>query len=1022
MTVTVGRYTFTSWLRKGIAASIRQLDNLASGVATVKERASVPVQIQVNGAPIAKDVPLLGPGDVIGMNPQMVVRTEPPPGIGNFEPNYLVFIELYDEDFLWRYTPASASGDKLRPWLALLVLAVGETPESSEFTFDVRRLPLPVVKVKVPAALPEPAQSWAWAHVHINEGHDNATEFEKFLQSLHSDDNPNHDKITCRLMSPRRLDANKAYRAFVVPAFETGRRAGLGRNDVGDADAQQPAWTGRPGEGEVELPVYYEWQFRTGKSEDFESLVKKLEPRLMDARVGIRDMDGTKPGFGMTNGTDLGDLPPGSPPQVIGLEGALRAPSTRSRPETVDVTRPFFADLASLVNLPEQLRQSGGTTPVVCPPIYGEHHALDHEIDPAGSGWLNQLNRDPRLRSAAGVGTVVVQKHQETYVARAWSQVQRILEANRRIQLTRYAMVVATRMHESFTAKLGPQALITHFAPLLKKVKGSPTTLAYQLGESNLSATAVNGAFRRVIRPRGAYFRRLYRADSSFSHVALVDDLNKGRLSAAPAKPIPADLLTVEDVAEKLKDSKLEPETIAHPGKAAEGVAAAPPRDDFAFVESDPVTPAVSQGRTSVRSVERATSSSSEALRFTETTTFTPSDKGKDSVEGENFRRAAISLGQRTAIEISGAARLPLDVDGAARTLISAIDPRVAFPKQLVGKVKFPFDPGWLLQPERLVPAMAYPDFEDPMYEKLRDLSSELFLPNLKLIPEDTLSVLETNPSFIEAYFTGLNHAFGQELLWREYPTDRRGSYFRQFWDTKGIIAEASSLRPEEVAERSKDILPLDRWTASSSLGEHANPGRPARPLALVIRGELFKKYPNTIVYAQRAHVARDAQNQPQPDRPPVLVDVQSDADMTQEIRFPIFRAEIPPDLRFFGFDLTVASARGAADPRQPGDDWGWFFVIQQLPGDPRFGMDLSFNRPDTSKPISWDDLAWDRFPADMTMVQPLVPPSNFVPAAPGESLGQWGKSAAEMANILYQKPVMIAVHAKEMLEKAVTP
>ena len=40
----------------------------------------------------------------------MVVRTEPLNRITNFEPNYLAFIEFYDEDFLWRYTPARANG------------------------------------------------------------------------------------------------------------------------------------------------------------------------------------------------------------------------------------------------------------------------------------------------------------------------------------------------------------------------------------------------------------------------------------------------------------------------------------------------------------------------------------------------------------------------------------------------------------------------------------------------------------------------------------------------------------------------------------------------------------------------------------------------------------------------------------------------------------------------------------------------------------------------------------------------
>ena len=40
----------------------------------------------------------------------MVVRTEPLNWITDFEPNYLPFVEFYDEDFAWRYTPAKAAG------------------------------------------------------------------------------------------------------------------------------------------------------------------------------------------------------------------------------------------------------------------------------------------------------------------------------------------------------------------------------------------------------------------------------------------------------------------------------------------------------------------------------------------------------------------------------------------------------------------------------------------------------------------------------------------------------------------------------------------------------------------------------------------------------------------------------------------------------------------------------------------------------------------------------------------------
>ena len=78
---------------------------------------------------------------------------------------------------------------------------------------------------------------------------------------------------------------------------------------------------------------------------------------------------------------------------------------------------------------------------------------------------------------------------------------------------------------------------------------------------------------------------------------------------------------------------------------------------------------------------------------------------------------------------------------------------------------------------------MAYPKIDLPMYEPLKEISVELFLPNINLIAPNSITLIETNQSFIEAYMVGLNHEFARKLLWREYPTDQRGSYFRQFWD-----------------------------------------------------------------------------------------------------------------------------------------------------------------------------------------------------------------------------------------------
>src|SRR4051812_202584 len=219
MATTVAKYTFSSWLRKGIGAKISQTDTLATGPSGVTERAQVPVDVQINALNVHQSFQLLGPGDVIGINPAMVVRTEPRNWITNFEPNYLAFIEFYDEDFLWRYTPAKPNSEKLSPWLALLVLKADANGQPGEFEVTTRRDPLPSIRVTSPTALPPLTQNWSFGHVCINEGHANPTEFEAFLLSLHDPGAANADKVISRLMSPRKLEADTAYRAFVVPAF-----------------------------------------------------------------------------------------------------------------------------------------------------------------------------------------------------------------------------------------------------------------------------------------------------------------------------------------------------------------------------------------------------------------------------------------------------------------------------------------------------------------------------------------------------------------------------------------------------------------------------------------------------------------------------------------------------------------------------------------------------------------------------------------------------------------------------------
>src|SRR5262245_6254428 len=166
MAIEVAKYQFQSWVRKGISAQINEQDTLGNPAAILPpgERASVPIGVSINTAPQApRPFALVGPGDIVGIHRDMVVRTEPKHWITNFEPNYLAFIEFYDEDFPWRYTPARPDGEKLRPWILLLVL------RDNEFVRDDRRLPLPVIALKRKEALGRSDETWLFAHAHVEQ-------------------------------------------------------------------------------------------------------------------------------------------------------------------------------------------------------------------------------------------------------------------------------------------------------------------------------------------------------------------------------------------------------------------------------------------------------------------------------------------------------------------------------------------------------------------------------------------------------------------------------------------------------------------------------------------------------------------------------------------------------------------------------------------------------------------------------------------------------------------------------------
>jgi hypothetical protein len=1091
--VTANAYTFLPWLRAGISTHITADPGTAA-------RASVDVKLRLTGEPLAgavlsRDVvhavQLYGPGDVVGVDPRAISRTEPRPWITNVEPNYLAHIEFYEEDFPWRYSPAPPDGGtkRLAPWLALVVLAVGRDADSAEFTESpANGGPLPFITVRDPATLPPPAQLGAWAHVHVNGTLDGpvATDTTSVaLGNLGEVLRTNPDNACSRLVCPRHLLPDTAYQAFLVPAFETGRLAGLGLDPAVSPAALYSSWgppyANRPAEGV--LPFYHRWFFSTGAAGDFEFLVRLLQPRVPDEHVGRRDMDVHRsPGAGLPGITTPADIG-----GVLRLGGALQVPD---RP--VDVwdnwdhglvdpsppppyPHPFQQALAALINLAEDYQHQtpaavhanlaaahpdlaavppAQVDPIITPPLYGRWHALTSRLltdvhgnpipAPANRNWVHRLNLDPRFRVAANFGAQVVQARQEEFMAAAWAQVGDVLAANARIRAAQLAREVGHVLQVKHidqptpapAAPVSPSGKSLRLtAPAHSRVTAAASAglavaaaagggivgggvvgggvvdgvfglieqvaVGFRVATSQVAAAPLSPAMRRITRPGSRLMRSLpFTAEQPPDALVPRMDAASGAVTAAAPKIVPSAVVT----SGRLEDVLHPPLGVAPRAAGADPVDSLPSSPDFVLKSlGDPNTP--TPGATD----------SAEATRY----------KGALRELYQGFDSAA-SVGKADP-------RLRLHVDDATTSMLAGLRADETVPKNVLGSVRLPDR----LKPfaDQFIEAMAYPVIDLPMYRSLLDLSVDVFVPNLNLIPPNSITLLANNREFIESYLVGLNHEMARELLWREYPTDQRGTPFRQFWDPTAALGNPGESQAAR-RERLYDIQPIHRWPTGGALGQNDNrqaavPGqRQKDDLVLVIRGELLKKYPTTAIYAVRAEWPPGANGKPDLSQERVLATIPEDEHPSAAlVRMPLYEAKVEPDVYLLGFDLDADEARG-----HPPDDAGWFFVIKERPGDPRFGVDVEVaaNPP----PVEvWNDLTWDavdphqhgfiEFDQDTHVALAAFDGSEDDPEkkqqrTEDDSLPLWysGLSSADIAYILFQAPVLVAVHAQEMLPK----
>lgn len=887
---------------------------------------------------------LLGPGDVLGFSRALVVREEPPAGTRDAAESNLACVELADAALPWLLSP-STDPARPQPWLMLLVLRAGEG--------EVRAgEPTPTVTV-APSALPDPADAWAWAHVEarVDDGADGPE------AAVRADVRSGSQAVVARLVCPRRLAPDAEWLAVVVPTTNAGvAAAGL---PAGGDPAAPPWQAGQP--GPAVLPVYHSWRFATGEGGGtFEELARRVGP------VEANDLPG---GFGARE-ISVAQPWPHEPPLGDGLtlrvQGALRLPGTFQHEEAwdaPDAQSVFVQRLTERLDAPAGRREEGmGEQPdrderAVAPPLYGSHHTGRQRVPVEDGFWMRELNTQVRHRVAAALGARYVQVEQEFVLARAWEQAGQIRAANR---LLRAAETAVEAGREAQAKHLGAMdaATVTRTAALLRDQVdvGEQGPLGSVLEASAVPDGVVSSAFARLVRPGGALTRRIARADAA----AVV---------AAPASASDADALVTTALAGDrplIEPSALLVADRDDPSGAAVLAGAGAQAGGRAFAGLMGVQQAVIERQAEVAAPAGA---GMDAFGTLAAAAAAPGAVA-DVPSPRRLRALRRDLaGQDLAGVVPRFDVATAALDEVASGVLHGIEP---LRRQLrrVGRVietdGLPGLDGDDVRPLR--PLLAHPRFGMPIASELIARWPEWAIPGISSFPANSTTLLEANSAFMEAVLVGLNHEFNRELLWREFPTDQRGTSFARFWP------------PES---ETPDVDEIARWADEVALGDHAQRVG-GDQLVLLVRADVLRRFPGTVVLAARTGGG---------PLPP-----EGGGDWLQ----PAFLVRVDEETSVFGFALTHGQAL----------EEGWMFVLREPLRGTQLGFDLSPGRPDT-----WANLDWDHVPVDARgFLSPRPAPDRPPDGMGGPDLGPWGADSASLARIAFQRPFQVAFSATRML------
>lgn len=737
------------YYRKGLSNSITSSGQLKQHRATLKVNLGVELDKKVDHTRVEKlldgqEIQLMGPADVKWVQKKAISRISPPEGAKTrLFKEYLPYVEFFEEDLPWRYTPVATTDADFRPWMTLIAV------KEDEVSFHVNSNGTKLATLQIGSEerygeiFPNAKLLFNVAHVQI----DSAVEVTRENVNDLLDENP--DCGISRILCTSILEENSSYVALLIPTYELGRLAGLGLS-VDDVRLGKCAWENllanqnqRP-DG-LTFPVYFKWKFRTSiVKADFKTLASRLfftGEKEYDQMKAYLDVDISQSGLEDVYFDEE---------KVMDVPAALMLDKKNLKPRKEDDS--YTTALKDLLELNPVLKENETgeinmeEDPWIVPPVYGARHLLTTQAQFANNqiDVVKEVNLQLKNRVAAGMGSAIVKKNQEQFVNRAWKKVEKINQLNQAIR-EYYQM---KQVSEKATAKYSAKA-------------------------QKSIATKKNKALLMDVANRSLQTAGIYRHQVSADNLL---DASKEMIPINQQEQSVKSGITVKELS-ALFSTEVWEKIIG---------------------EESP------NWESAKNALEKSKSYLKEQLKM--------DLKADEPCEEENPE--AINP----------------DVIGENRV------------DEILAKYGYTEDNQLSANLDSKYPVMAYPDFLEPTFYYLREYSDSYVIPSATSLLKDSITYFRTNPQFEEAFLMGMNTEMGQELLWREYPTDQRGSYFRKFWDQEDLPDKGQ-------LEKYYDVKPLHQW--KGRLGQNHMVGKNGM-LVFVIRGELMQSYPSASVYLSK--------------------------------------------------------------------------------------------------------------------------------------------------------------------------